>query len=164
MDYVKLRIYLLLSCLVILAACASNQVKGKPPFVGISSMIAKGDSLASTFDIHNINDVKLDIDGVDIEIRVQDTVLVHYASGFQRTIDPNTTEEASFEQAADSTARQLLTDLESGSVSSLPFSLDGRVHTPSDGYLSFKNEGHLYPVPGRPGQFRSASARARERR
>jgi hypothetical protein len=36
------------------------------------------------------------------------------------------------------------------------------VHTTEDGYLDFKHEGYLYTVPGKPGQFRSATSRTRE--
>ena len=52
-----------------------------------------------------------------------------------------------------------------GDVPNLPFRLEGRVHTEEDGFLRFKHKGHLYPVPGKPGQFRSAttqSSRIRE--
>jgi len=164
MEYMKIHAYLLLSCLTLITACGSQQVKGQAPFISISSMIAQGQSLAATFDIHNINDVNLDIDGIEIRIHVRDTELVHFVKDFKLTVDPNTTEEISLEETSDSGARNLLTELESGNISSLPFTLEGRVHTLSDDYLSFKNEGHLYPVPGRPGQFRSASSRTRERR
>jgi hypothetical protein len=95
---------------------------------------------------------------------VRDVELTHYVNDFKLTVDPNTTEEVSLDELPDINARQQLMELESGVVSSLPFSLEGRVHTARDGYLTFKNQGHLYPVPGRPGQFRSASSRAREQR
>jgi len=42
-------------------------------------------------------------------------------------------------------------------VPNLPFRLEGRVHTEEDKFLQFKHKGHLYPVPGKPGQFRSAT-------
>lgn len=159
----KIRIYLQLFLLALCTACGgTHQVKGESPFVRISSMSFNGNSLTADFDIHNINDVKMDIDAIDIRIQEKNTELGHYASDLRLSIDPNTTEEVSLQVMAGENATQLLNELESGQTSSLPFSLEGRVHTQGDGYLAFKNEGHLYPVPGRPGQFRSASSRSRE--
>jgi hypothetical protein len=34
------------------------------------------------------------------------------------------------------------------------------VHTVEDGNLRFSQKGYLYPVPGRPGQFRSTVTQA----
>lgn len=164
MEFVKPHFYLLLSCLALCTACGSQQIKGQSPFVGISSMSVEENTLSTIFDIHNINDVELDIDAIDITIRGHDIELVHYVKDINLKADPNTTEEATLEAAAGSDARHLLTQLEGGEISSLPFTLEGRIHTQKDGYLSFKQEGHLYPVPGRPGQFRSASSSTRDRR
>jgi hypothetical protein len=52
------------------------------------------------------------------------------------------------------TSRQLLDTLENGDVKSLPYSLKGFVTTLGDGTLRFEYEGHIYPLPGRPGRFR----------
>ena len=57
---------------------------------------------------------------------------------------------------------RVLASLEGGEVNSIPFDLNGRVTTVEDGVLRFEYRGHLYPVPGRPGQFRSAVTQARE--
>jgi len=165
MEYMKTRHCLQLLLLALCVACSSsNQIKGESPFIRISSLSVVGNSLATEFDVHNINDVIMDIDAIDIRIMGKDTQLVHYTADLNLAVDPNTTEEVSLKGLPDSTATQLLAELESGKISSLPFSLDGRVHTQSDGYLPFKNEGHLYPVPGRPGQFRSASSRTSDER
>lgn len=164
MELMKIRLYLLLTSLVLCSACGPQQVKGQPPFVGISSLSMQESSLSARLNIRNINDVELHIDAIDIKLRVRDVELTHYVNDFKLTVDPNTTEEVSLDELPDIHARQQLMELESGVVSSLPFSLEGRVHTTRDGYLTFKNQGHLYPVPGRPGQFRSASSRAREQR
>jgi LEA14-like dessication related protein len=165
MFKLKVRIlYMLLLSSFVCVACSPQKIKGKPPFVSISSMTVMEQSLSADFDIRNINDVHMTIDSIDINIRVRDVELTRYDSEFNLTIDPNTTEEVPVEKLPDEFARELLNSLESGDVSSLPFSLEGRVHTVEDGFMPFKHEGHLYPVPGRPGQFRSASSRTRERR
>jgi len=160
MEYLKIRFLLQLALLAFCVSCSSSkQIKGESPFIRISSLSVMADALAAEFDIHNINDVVMHIDAIDIKIVGEDIQLVHYATDIKLAVDPNTTEEVSLQGSPNSKAAQLLQDLESGRISSLPFSLEGRVHTLDDGYLPFKNEGHLYPVPGRPGQFRSASSR-----
>jgi LEA14-like dessication related protein len=164
MESMKSLLALLVSSLVLCTACGTKQIKGEPPFVSISSLTMQAQSLSADFDIRNINDVKLEIDAVDIKVWVRNVELTQFVEAYKLTVDPNTTEEISLQQMPDSAARQMLAELERGEVSSLPFSLEGRVHTAADGYLPFKQEGHLYPVPGRPGQFRSASSRTREER
>jgi LEA14-like dessication related protein len=164
MEFMKIRFCLLSSVLALSTACGTHQVKGEPPYVGISRLSLKADMLTARFDLRNINDVELEIDAIDIKILAQNIELAHYASNLSLSVDPNTTEEVSLDKQPGSSARQLLGDLESGQVSSLPFFLEGRIHTQRDGYLEFKHEGHLYPIPGRPGQFRSASSRTREQR
>jgi len=165
MEFMKIRLILQISLLALCTACGgAHQVKGESPFVRISSMSVRENSLTAEFDIHNVNDVKMDIDAIDIRIMGKNTELGHYTGNLSLSVDPNTTEEVSLTELDGEEAKQILNSLESGQIASLPFSLEGRVHTADDGYLSFKNEGHLYPVPGRPGQFRSASSRAREER
>jgi LEA14-like dessication related protein len=164
MQLMKTHIIILLCSLVLCSGCGPKQVKGQAPFVSISSMTVEQQSLSASFDIRNINDVEMVIDSIDLTIKVADTELTKYVNDFSLTIDPNTTEEVALNDLPDSTARELLIELEKDEVVSLPFSLEGRLHTLSDGYLRFKHEGHLYPVPGRPGQYRSASSRTRERR
>lgn len=165
MEYMKTRFCLQLLVLALCCSCGgSHQVKGESPFIRISSMNISEDMLTAEIDIHNINDVKMEIDAIDIKIMGENVELVHYDSALDLTVDPNTTEEISLRGLPKGNAIQLLNDVESGRTPSLPFMLEGRVHTQSDGYLPFKNEGHLYRVPGKPGQFRSASSRSREQR
>lgn len=164
MEVMKTRFYLLLSSLILCTACGPHQVKGEPPFTNISSMSLKESSLSVKIDIHNVNDIELDIDAVDIKILVHDVELINYIGAFALVVDPNSTEEMALDELANESARHMLTELENGEVSSLAFSLQGRVHTKTDGYLKFEREGHLYPIPGKPGQFRFASSRTRERR
>ena len=66
-----------------------------------------------------------------------------------------------FEELPDEFTRSLLDSLGSGEVKSLAFDLNGKVHTLEDSYLSFAHKGYLYPVPGKPGYFRSAATQAK---
>ena len=168
MELMKLRPYttacvpVMLACLVLCIGCAPNKIKGNPPFVSISSMMMTNEALSASFDVRNINQVPMTIDAVDITITVKGSRFSSYSGAYQLSIDPNTTEAITLDKLPGDQARPQLTELQDGKIASLPFSLEGRVHTAEDGYLDFKHEGYLYTVPGKPGQFRSATSRTRE--
>jgi len=165
MELMKLRplivlIILLLTC----SACSSQLVKGQAPLVSVSLIAMTDGALSTRFDIRNINDVEMVVDAVDITLRVRDADFMRYDSALNLTIGPNATEEARIELPATEYARDLLIALENGEQISLPFLLDGKVHTRDDGFLKFRYDGHIYPMPGRPGQFRSATTSSRNER
>jgi LEA14-like dessication related protein len=158
MEFLRNRpIILVLLTLLICSACGPSIIRGKPPFISIASLSLEGQQLSADFNIHNQNGEAMDIDGIEIQVQVEDAVLTRYNSDFKLKIGANSTEEILVEQLPDEFTQQLLTSLQSGEVSSLPFRLEGKVSTLLDGTLQFRNKGHLYPVPGRPGQFRSAT-------
>jgi LEA14-like dessication related protein len=158
MEFLRNRpIILVLLTLLICSACGPSIIRGKPPFISIASLSLEGQQLSADFNIHNQNGEAMDIDGIEIQVQVEDAVLTRYNSDFKLKIGANSTEEILVEQLPDEFTQQLLTSLQNGEVSSLPFRLEGKVSTLLDGTLQFRNKGHLYPVPGRPGQFRSAT-------
>ncbi len=164
MEFMNLRLYTLtLASLLLCTACATGKIKGNPPFVGISSMTMTNQALAASFDVRNINEVEMVIDSVEITISVKGSEFSRYAGPYSLSLDPNTTEAINLDNLPPENAREQLADLQSGKIASLPVNLHGRVHTAADGYLDFKHEGYLYPVPGKPGQFRSATSRTREK-
>jgi len=164
MECMNLRLFtLIFSSLLLCSACAPNKIKGNPPFVGISSMTMTDQALAVSFDVRNINEVEMVIDSIDITITAKGSEFSRYVGPYSLSLDPNTTEAINLDKLSPENARQQLADLQSKKIASLPFSLYGRVHTAADGYLDFKHEGYLYPVPGKPGQFRSATSRTREK-
>lgn len=154
---------LLLSAALV-AACGPRVVTGRPPFVGISSMALGDSDLATQFRISNQNGVPMTLRDVEIAVTVDGVGLVREKRALSLSIDANSAEEVDVSQAAGDAARNLLLSLQNGEVLSLPFTLDGRVRTEEDGNLRFEHKGHLYPVPGRPGQFRSAVTQAQELR
>jgi len=165
MEFLKLRVFfLVVLSLLLCTGCGPHQVKSQPPFVSIAALAISGQALSARFDIRNINDVAMTIDAIDLEIRSTEVELTSLAQALKLTIDPNATEEVAIDNLPGEQAGPLLAELESGSMASLAFSLEGRIHTLEDGYLPFRHEGYLYPVPGKPGQFRSASSRSREQR
>ncbi len=153
---------LVLFFLVILScsACGPQIIRGRPPFISISELSLEGERLSANFTISNHNGEPMDIDGIEIEVRVEEAELTRYNEDFKLKISANSTEVIEVEQLPDAFTRDLLISLESGNVASLPFRLEGRVHTVEDGFLQFRHKGHLYPVPGRPGQFRSATTQS----
>lgn len=154
---------LLLSA-VLVSACGPRVVTGRPPFVGISSMALGDFELATQFRFSNQNGVPMTLQDVEIAVTVDGVELVREKRALLLSIDANSAEEVNVSQVPGEAARSLLLSLQNGEVLSLPFSLDGRVRTEEDGNLRFEQKGHLYPVPGRPGQFRSAVTQAEELR
>lgn len=138
------------------ASCGPQVIKGRPPFIGIAGMSLQNDVLATDFRIANQNGVAMNIQVVDITVTVDGRTLTREQGERQISIDANSSEELRVERPADDSTRRLLASLESGEVQSLPFELAGRVRTQEDGFLRFEHTGHFYPVPGRPGYFRSA--------
>ena len=104
--------------------------------------------------IRNLNGVPLDIQNIDLSLLVNDEELFAYQGPVDTNIVANGTETWSVEVVESETSRQLLGTLENGDVKSLPYSLKGFVTTLGDGTLRFEYEGHIYPLPGRPGRFR----------
>lgn len=148
--------------LIILActACGPTIIHGRPPFISISELSLRGDRLSAGFSISNPNGEAMNINGIEISVRVEEAELTHYNEDFKLTIDANSTEVIKVEQFPDAFVQDLLNSLRDGEVPSLPFRLEGRVRTEEDGILKFKHKGHLYPVPGKPGHFRSATTQS----
>ena len=146
------------------ASCGSHVIEGRPPFIGISAMQLADEKLSADFRIANQNDVAMTIQTIDITITINEVELIRENRDLQLSIDANSAEEVRVEELPEAFTRDLLLSLERGAVNSLPFSLEGRVRTLEDGYLSFEQKGHMYPVPGKPGSFRAAVTQAQELR
>ena len=148
---------MLLVFILACAACSSSIIQGRPPFISISKLSLLGDQLSADFNISNPNGEAMNIDRIEIAVRVDQAELTRYNEDFNLTIGANSTEVIEVEQFPDAFVQDLLVSLIDGEIPNLPFRLEGRVHTEEDGFLLFKHKGHLYPVPGKPGQFRSAT-------
>lgn len=154
---------LLISMIAIstIVSCGSQIIKGRPPFISISSMSLIDNRLAADFDIRNQNGIPMNISMIDITVTVNDVELTRENRDFSLIIGANSAEEVNVEELPDEFTRNLLDSLANKEVKSLPFDLVGKVRTDEDGYLSFSHKGHLYPVPGKPGYFRSAVTRSK---
>lgn len=146
------------------ASCGPQVIEGRPPFIGISDMRLLDDTLSADFRISNQNGVPMNIEAIDIEVTINGARLARENRQFQLTIDANSAEEVHVDQLPEPFTRDLLASLENREVNSLPFYLKGSVSTLESGRLRFEQKGHLYPVPGKPGYFRSAVTQAEELR
>ena len=146
--------------MAVTTSCGPNIIKGRPPFISISSMSLIDERLSAEFDIRNQNGVPMTISMIDIAVTVNEVELTRENRAFDLQIGANSAEEVSVEELPDEFTRELLESLSNKEVKSLPFDLKGRVRTVEDGFLAFSHKGHLYPVPGKPGYFRSAVTRS----
>lgn len=158
------RLAFLLLVVVVCASCGPPVIEGRPPFIGISGMRLVDDTLNVDFRISNQNGVPMNIEAIDIVVTVDGAELASENRQFKLTIDANSAEEIQVEKMPEASTLELLASLESRDVKSLPFSLKGSVRTLESGRLRFEQKGHLYPVPGKPGFFRSAVTQAEELR
>jgi LEA14-like dessication related protein len=156
----NVRFLFLLLTAVCCFSCGPQVIKGRPPFISISGMSLAESKLSAEFYIRNENGVPMTIDMVDITVTVNGIELARENSRFDLIISANSAEHVSVEELPDEERLALLESLESGEVKSLPFDLNGKVHTVEDGDLSFAQKGYLYPVPGKPGYFRSTVTQA----
>lgn len=148
--------YLLSTLLLlpVLTACSSSEVKGEVPFVQVLSWQLQGDSLQVSLRVRNVNDEKLTVKALAFTVLLDDTLLARYQAS-QDTVVPATgaeTLELSLAPTADGLA--LLNSLQSGQQSSLSYNLEGTISAAGLGELRFSRAGRIFPVPGRPGQFR----------
>jgi len=158
MQYLKPRTYVFMALLlVVCTACGPSIIRGQPPFISIGSLNLEGRDMTIVFTVSNQNGEPMDIIGAEISVELEQAELTRYNENFKLTIDANSAEDVTVDQSLDESTAELLSALQEGDLISLPFELEGRVNTLGDGYLRFRNKGHLYPVPGRPGQFRSAT-------
>ena len=152
------------SAYLLLSACGSSQVRGEPPLIGVSSITSQPDALSVKADFYNPNDVDIEVQTIELAMTIGETDLGTQQSQPGVSLHPNGTEEIVFEFPADETAGQDLADLENKVVNSVPYSVSGRVIS-IDGYNEvFTQEGYLYPIPGRPGEFRGAGPQSDRRR
>ena len=143
----------------LLTACGGTHlVKGESPLVSVSSLTLDGNTLSTNFDIRNPNGVQMSIERVEVGMTIKNTSLDRANQPFDMSIDPNSVEHIQVASKVSDATMDLFGQLESGDILSLAYELDGVVHTLNEGVENFSHEGHLYPVPGRPGYFRGAGA------
>ena len=150
----SLGIALLALAIMLSSACGNKLIRGASPMVRMTELIHEDNTISLQISIRNLNGVDLDVLGAELTLLVDDGELFSYRGPVNINIVANGTESWSVDGDESENSRRLLDELEKGEVKSLPYSLKGSVTSREDGLLRFEHEGHIYPLPGRPGHFR----------
>jgi hypothetical protein len=145
---------LVLLVMMLLAACGAKTIRGASPLVRMNELSHQDNIITLQLSMRNVNGVPLDILSIDFSLSVNEDELFSYQGPADTSIVANGTETWSVEVEESQSSRELLDSLQNGDVKSLPYSLKGSITSKDDGKLRFQHEGHIYPLPGRPGRFR----------
>ena len=154
--YKQLGLILLVLCFLLCTACGAKVVRGASPMVRMTELSHQGNNINLQLSMRNLNGVDLDIQSIDFRLTVNEDEkdLFTYNGPVDTKIAANGTESWSVEVEESETSRNLLDLLENGDLKSLPYALKGSVISKDEGTLRFEHEGHIYPLPGKPGHFR----------
>jgi len=145
----------LLSLAVVLStACGAKLIRGASPMVRMTELSHQDNTITLQLSMRNLNGVDIDIRNIDFKLAMDDDELFTYNGPVDTNIVANGTETWSVDVEESETSRKLLDSLQNGEVKSLPYALEGSITTVDEGKLRFEYEGHIYPLPGRPGHFR----------
>lgn len=140
--------------IVLSAACGTKTIRGASPMVRMTELSHQDNKITLQISMRNVNGVEMDVQTIDFSLSTGNDELFSYRGPVETNIVANGTETWSVEVEESENSKALLNRLQNGEVKSLPYSLEGAVFTREDGNLSFEYEGHIYPLPGRPGYFR----------
>jgi hypothetical protein len=145
---------LLLVAVMLTSACGNKLIRGAAPMVRMTELSHQGGEIMLQLNMRNPNGVELDILSIDFSLSVSNDKLFAYKGPVNTVIVVNGTETWSEKVEESQATRDLLDQLQNGDIKSLPYTLKGAVTSREDGILRFEHEGHIYPLPGRPGHFR----------
>ena len=148
--------YLFLLTALLCVSCGSKVVRGESPVVRITELSHADNTIDLQLSMRNLNGVELNVQSIDFRLTVDENKeeLIVYSGPVAINITANGIESWSVEAAESDTGRTLLEKLENGEIMSLPYHLKGSISSAAEGIMRFEYEGHLYPLPGRPGHFR----------
>lgn len=149
-------IYLMLLTALLCVACGSKLIRGESPVIRITELDHADNLINLHLSIRNLNGVDLNVKTIDFRLTVNENEeeLVAYSGPVAINITANGIESWSVESKESDTGRKLLNQLENGDIMSLPYHLKGSISSADEGNLRFEYDGHLYPLPGKPGHFR----------
>ncbi len=151
----KTSLLIICSCLLV-AACGGGLVRGQPPLVGMSSLKVQENEVRTRVDVYNPNGVDMMVQEFEMSMTLGDTDLGLHRIEIDLNINPNGTEEVGFPFPGNTAAATTLAELERGEINSVPYTISGRVIDADGDSEKFSQDGYLYPLPGRPGEFRGA--------
>jgi len=151
-----LGVYLLLSAVLLCASCGSKIVRGESPLLRITELSHADGNIDLQLSIRNVNGVDLNVRNIDFRLTVNDSKeeLVAYSGPVAINVTANGIEPWSVTVAESEAGKTLLDKLDNGEIMSLPYQLKGSIGSADEGNMRFEYEGHLYPLPGKPGHFR----------
>lgn len=149
----KTIVALMLTTLLLTAACGTKVIRGAAPIVRMIELSHSQNTISLQLSMRNLNGVELDIQSIDFSLAVEKNELFAYQGPASTNITANGIETWSVELEESPSSKQLLDKLQAGDIKSLPYSLEGSITALDEGKLRFSHEGHIYPVPGRPGHF-----------
>jgi len=151
---------LLVLIVVLCTACGSKLVRGEPPLIRMTEISHRDGNISLQLSMRNLNGVDLNVQNIEFRLTVKEdedtdeNELIAYEGPVGTRIVANGTESWSMDAVESEVSRKLLESLENGDVISLPYKLKGSITSTDDGTMRFEYEGHIYPLPGKPGYFR----------
>lgn len=139
----------------LLTACATDAIRDEAPFAEVSGWRIDGNDLAIDLRLRNVNDDPLEVEALDLEVVLDQSVPLFRHRGTPRIeIAPGGFETLAIRTEATRDGTALLKSLSDRERSNLSYVLEGTVVSPESGSLPIRREGRIYTVPGRPGEFR----------
>lgn len=147
---------LLVLVILLCTACGAKLVRGEAPLIRMTELSHGDNNITLQVNMRNLNGVDLNIQSIDISLTVNEgeDALFTYNGPVDTKIVANGTESWSVEVEESEASRELLDSLENGDIQSLPYALKGSIVSEGNGTMRFEYEGHIYPLPGKPGHFR----------
>lgn len=145
---------LLIALAFLLVACGDHLIRGVSPVVRINELSHDGKNITLQLSLRNRNGIEMDVQHMKFSLSSEDQELFSYDGPADANVIANGTETWSVDLGESETSLGKLNALENGEIKSLPYAFKGKVTSIESGDLDFEYEGHLYPVPGRPGRFR----------
>lgn len=137
------------------SSCGGGGVRGEPPLVTISGFSIENNGLRARVDIHNPNDVDLEVASISMTLKIDVAELPQSRQSLDFVIHPHGTEQVEVTFQPDNATREALENPQGGGRG-FTYSARGEVRDRQGGSESFEHDGYFYPVPGRPGEFRGA--------
>lgn len=147
-------ILFLLACTLVLFSCASPGIRGKAPFVKLNGISMDGSLIQVDLGVRNVNTEAMLLQQIEFSLSLDETTLAIYKAPSRAGISANGTENFRFELNPSQEGLALLSELEEGERPNLSYTLDGMLLVQEEEELVIRGMGRIFPVPGRPGQFR----------
>jgi hypothetical protein len=150
----RLGFVLLLLSTLLFTACGAKIIRGAAPLVRMTELSHQDNTIELQLSMRNLNGVALEVLAIDVNLAIDGNEIVVFRGPVDTSIAANGTETWSVEVEESQSSQQLLDQIQNGDVKSLPYALKGSITSKEEGNLRFEYEGHIYPLPGKPGHFR----------